>query len=204
MDPIQRTMKTYDKIAEEYCRKTENEGDREFQKKMLDRTLSFLPSNPRIIDLGCGDGRDTKYLREKGADVVGIDLSESMIDLARRKYTGCTFLHSDMRDTVFPDDTFQGAWASTSLSNVPKSELSSVEKEIYRILEQGSIFCFSFKVGDGEGFEESIIEGFETYQSYFTLEELKNELNLFNVIDSREYPGEIFNNDFMYSWVRAR
>ncbi|MEF8832304.1 MAG: methyltransferase domain-containing protein, partial [Candidatus Thermoplasmatota archaeon] len=176
MDPIERTMRTYDQIAEEYCKKTESEGDRKFQKKMLDRTLSFLPSNPRIIDLGCGDGRDTQYLQEKGADVVGIDLSKSMIDLARKKYPECTFLQSDMRDTVFPDDTFQGAWASTSLSNVPKSELSKVEKEIYRIVEEGSIFCFSFKVGEGEGFEESLIEGFETYQSYYTLEELKKDL----------------------------
>ncbi|MBS3781624.1 MAG: methyltransferase domain-containing protein [Candidatus Thermoplasmatota archaeon] len=204
MDAIERTMRTYDQIAEEYCRKTERQGDREFQEKMLDRTLSFLPPSPRIIDLGCGDGRDTQYLQEKGADVVGIDISRGMIDLARKKYTECAFLRSDMRDTVFPNDTFQGAWASTSLSNIPKSEVSRVEKEVYRILEQGSIFCFSFKVGEKEGFEESIVEGFETYQSYYTLEELKRELNLFDVIDSREYPEEIFNNSFMYCWARAK
>jgi len=203
MDPIERMMRTYDEIAEEYCEITERDGDRKFQKKMLDKTLDFLPSNPRLIDLGCGDGRDTQYLQEKGADVVGIDLSRGMIDLARKKYTNCAFLHSDMRDTVFPNNTFQGTWASTSLSNIPKSELSSVEKEIYRILEKGSIFCFSFKVGEGEGFEESLVEGFETYHSYYTLNELKVELNLFEVIDSKGYPGEIFNSEFMYCWARA-
>lgn len=204
MDPIQKTMRTYDQIAEKYCEITEREGDREFQEKMLERTLDFMPSNPRIIDLGCGDGRDTEHLRKKGADVVGIDLSNAMIDLARNKYPECAFLHSDMRDTVFPDDTFQGAWASTSLSNIPKSELSSVEKEIYRILETGSIFCFSFKVGEKEGFEESIVEGYETYQSYYTLDELKEKMNLFDVIDSREYPGQIFDSDFMYCWAKSR
>ncbi|MFW5945651.1 MAG: class I SAM-dependent DNA methyltransferase [Candidatus Natronoplasma sp.] len=204
MDPIEKTMRAYDNIAERYCEITEKEGDRDFQKKMLDRTLRFIPPDPRIIDLGCGDGRDTDYLRRKGADVVGIDLSKEMIKLARKKYPECGFLCSDMRDTVFPDDTFHGAWASTSLTNIPKSELSSVENEIYRILEKGSIFCFSFKVGEGEGFEESIVEGFETYQSYYTMDELKNELNLFQVIDSKEYPGKIFNNKFMYCWARAR
>lgn len=204
MDPIQKTMRTYDQIAEKYCEITERKGDREFQEKMLDRTLDFMPSNPRIIDLGCGDGRDTEHLRKKGADVVGIDLSNAMIDLARKKYPECAFLHSDMRDTVFPDDTFQGAWASTSISNVPKSELSSVEKEIYRILETDSTFCFSFKVGEKEGFEESIVEGYETYQSYYTLDELKEKMNLFDVIDSREYPGQIFDSDFMYCWAKSR
>jgi len=204
MDPIERTTRTYDEIAEEYCRITEKEGDRKFQKKMLDKTLNFLPSNPRIIDLGCGDGRDTQYLQEKGADVVGIDISKGMIDLARKKYTGCAFLLSDMRDTIFPDDTFQGAWASTSLSNIPKSELSSAEKEIYRILEQNGVFCFSFKIGEKEGFEETLVEGYKTYQSYYTLDELKRKLNLFEVFEKKEYPGDIFDSEFMYCWARAR
>ncbi len=204
MDPIERTMRTYDEIAEKYCRKTESEGDREFQEDMMDRTLNFLPSKPRMIDLGCGDGRDTKYLREKGVDVVGIDISKKMVELAREKYPECTFLRSDMRDTVFPDDTFHGAWASTSLSNIPKSQLSSVEKEIYRILEKDGTFCFSFKVGESEGFEESIVEGFETYQSYYTLEEFKEELNLFNIIDTKEYPGKLFDSEFVYCWTRSR
>ena len=204
MDPIERTMRTYDKIAERYCETTEKEGDRDFQEKMLERTLKFMPSKPRVIDLGCGDGRDTEYLRRKGADVVGIDISKEMINLARKKYSKCAFLHSDMRDTVFPNDTFQGAWASTSISNMPKSELSRVEKEVYRIIEQGSIFCFSFKVGEGEGFEESIVEGFDTYQSYYMLDELRDGFNLFHIIDSKEYPGKIFNSHFMYCWARSR
>ncbi len=204
MDPIERTMRTYDEIAEEYCEITEREGDRKFQKKMLDKTLGFLPPNPRIIDLGCGDGRDTQYLSNKGADVVGIDLSRGMINLARKKYSGCAFIRTDMRDTVFPDDTFQGAWASSSISNVPKSELSRVEKEVYRILETSGLFCFSFKVGEEEGFEESIVKGYERYQSYFQLEEMKEKLHLFNIIDSVEYPGEIFGNEFTYCWAKAR
>jgi len=197
-------MRTYDEIAEEYCEITEKEGDKKFQEKMIDKTLDFLPSTPRIIDLGCGDGRDTQYLQKKGADVVGIDISRSMINLARKKYPECAFIHIDMRDTVFPDDTFQGAWASSSISNIPKSELSRVEKEVYRILETSGLFCFSFKVGVKEGFEEGIVKGYERYQSYYKLKELKEKLNLFNIIDSVEYPGEIFGNDFTYCWAKAR
>ena len=204
MDPIEKNIRTYDEIARRYCEITEKDGDRAFQEDMLERTLDFLPSKPRMIDLGCGDGRDTDHLRRQGVDVVGIDISTKMIDLAREKYPECAFLHSDMRDTVFPEDTFQGAWASASLSDIPKSELSSAEKEIYRILEKGGIFCFSFKVGDGEGFEETLVEGLETYNSYYTLEELREELDLFNIIDSREYPGEIFGSEFMYCWAKSR
>ncbi len=204
MDVIQKNTIAYDEIAERYCEITETQGDRDFQEEMLDRTLEFLHADPRIIDLGCGDGRDTYHLKNRGADVVGIDISQSMIALARKKYPECAFLRSDMRDTVFPDDTFQGAWASTSLSNIPKSELSSVEKEIYRILEKGGISCFSFKIGEGEGFEETLVEDFEIYQSYYTLDEFKSELNLFDVIDSKRYPGKLFENEFVYCWAQSR
>ncbi len=204
MDPVKKNMKTYNEIAEEYCEKTEKGGNREFQKEMLDRTVKFLSSKPRMIDLGCGDGRDTEYLREKGVDVVGIDISSSMIDLAREKYPECAFFRSDIRDTIFPEDTFTGAWASTTLSNLPKKELSKAEKEIYRIVEPGGIIGFSFKVGEKEGFEESVIEGHERYYSYYTLEELKIKFNLFDIIDSKKCPDKIFGDEFMYCWGKAR
>ncbi len=204
MDPVEMNRRMYDEIAEEYCKKTEKEGDREFQEKMLDRTVKFLSANPRMIDLGCGDGRDTEYLREKGVDVVGIDISEAMVDLARKKYPECAFFTSDIRDTIFPEDTFTGAWASTTISNLPKNELPSAEKEIYRIVEPGGILGFSFKIGEGEGLEESVIEGYERYYSYYTLEELKVELNLFDIIDSKKCPDKIFGNEFMYCWAKAR
>ncbi len=204
MDPIQKTIKAYDEIAEEYCKKTEEKGDREFQEKMLDKTLRYLDPKSRVIDLGCGDGRDTRYMKEKGADVVGIDLSRSMVNLARKEDPENAFLQQDIRDTVFPDDTFQGAWASASLTNLPKSELSKAEKEIYRIVEPGGILAFSFKEGEGEGFEESVVEGHERYCSYYTLEELEEKLNLFELIDSRRCPEEIFGYDFIYCWGRVK
>lgn len=205
-EAIQKTIEAYNKIAEEYCKKTEKEGDRDFQTKMLDRTLDLLRTQPkpRVIDLGCGDGRDTHYLKKNGADVVGIDLSRNMIQLARKKYSENAFIHSDMRDTVFPEDTFHGAWASASLTNIPKEELSSVEKEVYRILETDSIFGFSFKIGEGERFEESVIEGYDRLQVYYTLEELKSELDLFRIIRTEKYPGTIFDEEFMYCWAEAR
>ena len=203
MNTVEKTIRSYDEIAEEYCEKTFEEGDREFQKKMLDKTLSMLSNKPRVIDLGCGDGRDTDYLCSKGADVVGIDLSKSMVNLARKKYHDCTFLQMDMRDTIFPENTFQGAWASASIINLPKSQLSKAESEIYRILEPNGLFAFSFKEGEGSGFEDNIIEGYPRYFSYYNLEELKEELNLFRIVNTEKYPSKIFGSDFIYCWARA-
>ncbi len=204
MDPVEKTRAAYDKIAEEYCKKTEEEGDRAFHEKMLDKTLNYLPSDPRVIDLGCGDGRDTDYLRKKDVDVVGIDFSKKMISIAREKYPGSSFIVSDIRDTVFPDDTFHGAWASASLINLPKSKLSHAEKEIYRIVEPGGVLCFSFKKGEREGFETSVMDEHERYYSYYTLDEMKEYLTLFEIFDSERCPEKVFGYDFIYCWAKAR
>ncbi len=204
MDPTEKTMRAYDEIAEKYCEKTMKEGKRNFQKMMLDRTLDHLHPKSRIIDLGCGDGRDTEYMRKKNFDVVGIDFSQGMISLARKKYPRCAFLDQDIRDTVFPDDMFHGAWANASLINLPKSELSHAEKEIYRIVEPGGLFCFSFKEGKKEGFETSVIDENERYYSYYSLDEIKESLNLFNVFKSEICPEKVFGHEFIYCWARAR
>ncbi len=205
MDPIKTTIKSYDEVAEEYCEKTLECGNREFQEKMLKKTLDMLPDAPRMVDLGCGDGRDTAFLKKKGADVVGIDLSAEMVDLARRKHREDAFFQEDMRDTIFPDDTFHGAWASASIINLPKPELSKVESEVYRILEPNGLFAFSFKVGESEGFEEdSVIEGYPRYFSYYTLEELDDRLSLFDILDTENCPENIFGSEFMYCWARSR
>ncbi|MFO7792699.1 MAG: class I SAM-dependent methyltransferase [Candidatus Saliniplasma sp.] len=204
MDPLNETIRSYNNMAEEYCKITSEKGDREFQKKMLDLTLDYLPKDARILDIGCGDGRDSYYLSRKDIDVVGIDLSKSMVELARKKYPDLAFFKEDMRDTVFPDDTFHGVWASLSIINMPKSELSTIESEIFRILGSDGIFAFSVKKGEGEGFEDNnIVSDHPRYFSYYTLDELKNKLRLFEMIDSHEYPGKLFGDEFLYCWAKV-
>lgn len=207
MDPVRRTINSYDEMAEEYCSKTMEDGDRELQEKMLDRTVSSLKDDARIIDLGCGDGRDTSYLKRKGFDVVGMDLSRPMVDLARKKYHDSTFIQMDMRDTIFPDNTFHCAWANASIINLPKSELSTFEAEVHRIITDDSIFAFSFKKGEGEGMENGDVlkeKPYPRYFSYFTLEEMKEELNLFDIVDSERSGSEIFGSEFVYCWARPK
>lgn len=204
-DPLETTIKSYDEIAEIYCEKTIDEGDRDFQEKMIDTTLNYIPKNPRVLDLGCGDGRDSNYFYRKGVDVVGIDLSEGMIALAREKYPDVAFFKEDMRNTIFPDDTFHCVWASVSIINMPKSELSKIESEVFRILNPGGIFAFSVKKGEGEGFEENdIVSGYPRFFSYYTLDELKDSLKLFQIVDSEEYPGKLFNDEYIYCWAKAK
>ena len=79
-DKIKQAIKTYNKIAKIYSEHTENI----LMQYQLSKFSSLL-SGKKILDAGCASGRDAAYFFEDGFDVVGVDISESMIKLAKKK-----------------------------------------------------------------------------------------------------------------------
>jgi len=68
-------------------------------EKELDFIESLFPNNPkRILELGCGTGNYTKILLEKGYDVLSLDLSEKMLETARKKVVNGNFIQGDIKD----------------------------------------------------------------------------------------------------------
>jgi len=63
---------------------------------------SLLKKGDKVLDVGCGSGLKSKYLYSKGFDVTGIDLSDKLIDIARRespRYRICRHGHEGCRQT---------------------------------------------------------------------------------------------------------
>ena len=78
----------YDKVAGHYVERIFNELDHKpLDRLLLDRFADSIGSSARICDVGCGPGHVTNYLRQRGVDVFGIDLSSAMVDQARRLVT---------------------------------------------------------------------------------------------------------------------
>ncbi len=202
-DPISTTVETYDTIAKEFRRYTLREGDRGYQEEILKSTLGSLQRSPTILDAGCGDGRDTNFLKEEGADVTGLDLSMNMLKLAQKCHPDCDFILGDMRYTPFFDDTFDCVWASASIIHFPKKGLHHVQKELCRIIKKNGLLVFSFKKGDGEGYENEPY-GSPRYLSYYTIQELREYLTSFDIVKCIEYPGTILNSEFVYCWAIPR
>ncbi len=200
-DPVKLTIDTYDEVAEKYCKMTMERGDRGFQEEMIEETLSMIPGEAVVLDLGCGDGRDTGYMHAKGVRVVGLDLSKSMIALAKKKYPRCDLVYGDMRKTCFPDDKFDCVWASASIIHIPKDELDVMASEIRRTLKDHGIFVFSFKEGEGEGYVDTSMG--KRYFSYYRLEEIENMMIHFKMLSYKVYPGMIMGSRFIYCWFET-
>ncbi len=60
----------------------------------------------RVLDVGCGTGRTTRPLADRGHDVVGIDVSERMVAQARERHPDLTFRVDDATDLAFADGSF--------------------------------------------------------------------------------------------------
>ena len=97
--------------------------------------LSHLPKGARILDAGCGSGRDSKYFLSQGYEVEAFDGSLELVKLARQ-FTGLLVHHKRFEDVV-EREVFDGIWASASLLHIPQDALLSVLEKLKAALRPG-------------------------------------------------------------------
>lgn len=153
---------------------------------LYEKFLSKLPTTKgKILDLGCGSGRDSKHFKELGFEVVPLDLSEELAKKAS-EYIGQKVIVQDMRDLEFENE-FIGVWACASILHLPVEDIEIVFKKVFKSLKKGGIFYLSFKYGendyikDGREFtcftEEKFIKCFPEY--------IDNIIDIFQTSDVR-------------------
>ncbi len=138
-------MNYYDENAQEFFDGTVDAD----MSSHHDKFLKLMPENGRILDAGCGSGRDAKLFKDSGYDVTAIDGSVEMCRLAR-EFSGIDVKHMQFQEIDFINE-FDGIWASASLLHVPSKELDSVLRKLKKALKENGILYASFKYGDFEG-----------------------------------------------------
>ncbi len=139
-----KTIDYYDKNSEAFIEGTISVDFKNTQ----DHFLKVLHGN-RVLDFGCGSGRDTKYFLEAGLDVTAIDGSMELCKRASQ-YTGIPVKHMFFQD-LDEVDVYDGIWACSSILHLPKNELKSVLEKMARALHLNGVIYTSFKYGDFEG-----------------------------------------------------
>lgn len=117
--------------------------------EIQDRFLKYIPNGSRILDFGCGSGRDAKYFIEQGFIVEAIDGSEELCKLAS-EYTGINVKHRLFQE-LSEVEKYDGIWACASILHLPYGELTTVISKICKALKKDGCFYASFKYGDFEG-----------------------------------------------------
>ena len=115
---------------------------------LRDRFLKHLPARGRILDAGCGSGRDALAFFRAGYDVSAFDAVPEMVEAARKK-TGLK-VDCDTFQELSALAVYEGIWACASLLHVPLVDMSDVFLRLARALVANGVLYCSFKFGDGE------------------------------------------------------
>jgi len=130
-----------------------------------DALLQHIGGKPsRILDFGCGPGRDLKVFGDLGHEAIGLEGAERFVQLAR-DYSGCEVWHQDFLHLQLPREYFDGIFANAALFHVPSQELPRILKELWATLKPSGVLFSSNPRGDNE-------EGWsgERYGVYYNLE----------------------------------
>lgn len=148
----------------------------------IQKFIELLPPHAKMIDIGCGSGRDAKLFSEKGIEVFGIDYCSNLLDIAIEHAKLASFQLMDIENMHVASESFDGAWAACSLGHFSKETLPNILKQIHLLLKENGCFYLSLKKGTGELLEiDSRYEGeHKKFWAYYEENEIKNILEAAN------------------------
>ncbi len=175
---FQDTIDWYNKNASHYAKSIQNIA----ALRQMDEMISLLPKeNKKILDAGCAAGRDSKFLFDKGVEVVGIDLSPELLKVAKNNYPAIEFIEGNFLHLPFKNETFGGIWAHASLLHFETvTDVLNSLKEFYRVLIKGGILHIYVKEQFGDKKFDVVTDKLSSHDrffQYFTKEEVIDLMN---------------------------
>lgn len=138
----------YDAVAPEYAARLFHELDgKPVDRKLLDLFADRVIPLGRACEIGCGPGEVAHYLKQRGVDIRGIDLSSEMIAEARRLNPDIDFQEGDVFALRFADNSLAGIVAFYLIVNFRKNDLPGAFAEMFRVLVPRGIVLLAFHVG---------------------------------------------------------
>lgn len=175
MDVYKRVQTAYDQIVSEFAKRNHfNMADN--LVALAHELIQHVGQNGRLVDVGCGTGRDMAWFESKGITVTGIDLSMGMLEYARENVLG-DLVSMNMRNLGFCDAYFDGVWCCASLLHLPKTEAAYALQEMHRILKPGGMLILSIQEGNSENWEGGFVPDVKRFFARYQADEMRNILS---------------------------
>ena len=160
------TLDYYNKNSEEYFNSTLNVDMTNTYKEFL----KLVPEGGKILDLGCGSGRDSMNFMKLGYEVTAVDgakeLAKRASVLLGKEVIASTFEELELKEK------FHGIWACASLLHIKREDLKTVLNNLYNNLDDNGVFYMSFKYG-----EKEYVDDKNRYFNCFTDESIISFIN---------------------------
>ena len=161
------TLESYDERAEAFWEGTRNHD----VGQNIDAMLRHIEAEPpfRILDFGCGPGRDLKTFAGLGHTAIGLEGAAPFVKMARA-HSGCDVWQQNFLKLDLPDTYFDGVFANASLFHVPSQELPRVLRELRAcLMPRGVLFSSNPRGHNEEGWSRGrygVYHDLETWRRY--------------------------------------
>jgi ubiquinone/menaquinone biosynthesis C-methylase UbiE len=183
MDPTKKAInlkESYDRVAQHYAQEYYEELKRKpFDREILDDFAESVKGRGAVCEIGCGPGQIARYLKDKGTDVHGLDLSPEMVNCAHELNGDINFNQGDMLSLGAKDKSLAGIVSFYAIIHLKRDEVTKALKEMQRVLEPGGRLLVSFHGGEGQLHrDEWYGEPVAIDVTLFTSDEMKGYLEL--------------------------
>jgi len=196
---IKKNIQAYDSTVEQFFENTKYIEKPEIRQRK--EFLSLVPKKGKILDLGCGPGRDAKIFSDQNYQVTGVDLSKKTIEKAKIIAPKAEFIIIDFLNLNFEDKSFDAVWFNAGLLCVEKKFALNLLKRIYILLKDKGTLFISIKEGKGEGFKMDKRYNVKKYYAYYTKEELEDLLKSANFKKIKIFRPNLKSHYHTHQWI---
>jgi SAM-dependent methyltransferase len=146
---FERTAASYDRVAATYAEQFIDElAHKPLDRALLNTVIELAGVGSPIADIGCGPGQVTRYLRDRGAAAVGIDLSAGMVAAAQAASPEVEFRQGSMLALPLEDGSLAAMVSFYAIIHLRPEEIRLAFQEFRRVLRPGGSLLLAFHVGD--------------------------------------------------------
>lgn len=134
--------KQYNNFADDFSKNhSVGENSNNSNREIFYSHIDFVKPGMKLLDLGCGDGIDLNHYEELGADVYGLDASEELIEIAKKRLPKGKLVVALFEDIPFEDNFFDVVLSKYAI--MTSMDMEPVLKEVHRVLKPGGIMLYS-------------------------------------------------------------
>jgi ubiquinone/menaquinone biosynthesis C-methylase UbiE len=193
---LNKVENMYDTVAKEYAEIFSGEHEKKPKdQEILYRFSQEVKARRPIWDFGCGPGQTSKYLKDLGIEVSGLDLSENILEQARTIHPEIGFRKGNILELEFDDDSIAGIVAFYAIVHFTEEQVEMGFREIFRVLQPGGLFLFTYHIGEktihlDEFLGKKVDIDFMFFTTDFIFSCLKHSgFEKIEIIEREPYPG---------------